>query len=97
MAAALREAGSRLAPRISSNWGAILIIGIAAAAHQGFSANLFTLPSDLFPSRAVASVIGFGGMSGAVGEMPVAKIVSYLLQWTGICSIPFAMAGSRIS
>ena len=43
------------------------LVGIAAAAHQGFSANLFTLTSDMFPRRAVGSVVGIGGLAGAMG------------------------------
>jgi ACS family hexuronate transporter-like MFS transporter len=50
--------------RITGLWPATLLIGLAAAGHQGFSANLYTLTSDLFPSRAVASVVGIGGMVG---------------------------------
>ena len=74
-------------------WVAVLLIGLAAAAHQGFSCNLFTLTSDMFPSRAVASVVGIGGMAGAIGGMLIAKIVGYVLQWTGSYRIPFLMAG----
>lgn len=80
--------------RVGNLWGAVLLIGLAAAAHQGFSANLFTLPSDLFPAQAVASVVGLGGMAGAVGGMLMAKAVGYILQWTGSYRIPFLMAGS---
>lgn len=82
------------APRVSSTWGAVLLIGLAAAAHQGFSGNLFTLPSDMFPGKAVASVVGIGGMAGAIGGMLIAKIVAYFLQLTGSYRIPFAIAGS---
>jgi ACS family hexuronate transporter-like MFS transporter len=82
------------APSIASTWGAVSLIGLAAAAHQGFSGNLLTLPSDMFPSRAVASVTGIGGMAGAVGGMLIAKIVAYFLQWTGSYRIPFIIAGS---
>jgi len=78
--------------RISGLWPATLLIGLAAAGHQGFSANLFTLPSDLFPSRGVASVVGIGGMAGAVGGMLIAEIVGHLLQWTGSYMIPFLIA-----
>ena len=46
--------------RVESMWGAVLLIGLAAAAHQGFSANLFTLTSDTFPAQAVGSVVGNG-------------------------------------
>ena len=53
----------------ASDWGAVLLIGLAGAAHQAFSANLFTTVSDSFPKQAVASVIGIGGMAGAIGGM----------------------------
>jgi MFS transporter, ACS family, hexuronate transporter len=80
--------------RISGLWPATLLIGLAAAGHQGFSANLFTLTSDLFPSRAVGSVVGIGGMSGAIGGMLIAEIVGHLLQWTGSYVVPFFIAAS---
>jgi ACS family hexuronate transporter-like MFS transporter len=80
--------------RVSGLWPATLLIGLAAAGHQGFSANLFTLVSDLFPSRAVASVVGIGGMAGAAGGMLIAEVVGHLLQWTGSYMIPFFIAGS---
>jgi MFS transporter, ACS family, hexuronate transporter len=80
--------------RISGLWPATLLIGLAAAGHQGFSANLFTLSSDLFPSRAVASVAGFSGMAGAVGGMLIAQIVGHVLLWTNSYMIPFFIAAS---
>ena len=80
--------------RVESTWSAVLLIGLAAACHQGFSANLYTLTSDMFPSQAVGSVTGIGGMAGAAGGMLIAKIVSYLLQWTGSYKVPFVIAGS---
>jgi MFS transporter, ACS family, hexuronate transporter len=80
--------------RVQGTWDAVLLIGLAAAAHQGFSANLLTLPSDMFPANAVASVVGFGGMAGAVAGMIIAKVVSYILQWTHSYAIPFVLAGS---
>src|SRR3546814_4388719 len=55
------------AQSIDNLWLAVLVIGIAAAAHQAFSANLYTLPSDVFPRAAVGSVIGIGGTAGAIG------------------------------
>ena len=82
------------APRVEGLWSAVFIIGLAAAAHQGFSANLFTLSSDMFPSRAVASVVGIGGMAGAIGGMLIANLVGHLLQWTGSYMVPFLIAGS---
>ena len=80
--------------RVSGLWPAVLLVGLAAAGHQGFSANLYTLTSDLFPKRAVASVVGIGGMAGAVGGMLIAKIVGYVLQWTGSYMVPFFIAGA---
>ena len=80
--------------RMESLWGSVLLIGLAAAAHQGFSANLFSLSSDVFPAQAVGSVVGIGGMAGAIGGMLMAKIVGYILQWTGSYMIPFLIAGS---
>src|SRR5712691_10425361 len=82
------------AHRVSGLWPAVLLIGLAAAGHQGFSANLYTLTSDLFPKRAVGSVVGIGGMAGAVGGMLIAKLIGYVLQWTGSYMIPFFIAGS---
>jgi ACS family hexuronate transporter-like MFS transporter len=79
--------------RVDSMWDAVLLIGLAAAGHQGFSANLFTLTSDTFPAQAVGSVVGMGGMAGAIGGMLIAKIVGYTLQWTGSYMVPFLMAG----
>jgi ACS family hexuronate transporter-like MFS transporter len=64
-------------------WVAVALVGLAAAAHQGWSANLFTLVSDMFPRQAVASVVGFGGMAGAVGGMLIAKTTGYILETTG--------------
>ena len=56
-----------MAPRVENAWIAVWLVGLAAAAHQGFSANMFTLASDMFPKRAVGSVVGFGGFAGAMG------------------------------
>jgi ACS family hexuronate transporter-like MFS transporter len=75
-------------------WLAVGIIGLAAAAHQGWSANIFTLASDMFPRRAVGSIVGIGGMAGAVGGMLIAKATGYLLQWTGSYVAIFIVAAS---
>jgi ACS family hexuronate transporter-like MFS transporter len=80
--------------RVQGLWQAVLLIGLAAAAHQGFSANLFTLASDTFPRNAVASVVGIGGMAGAIGGMCIAKTVGYVLDRTGSYWVPFLIAGS---
>ena len=62
---------------------AVAVIGLAAAAHQGWSANLFTLVSDTFPRRAVGTVVGLGGFAGAVGGMFIAKVAGWTLETTG--------------
>jgi len=80
--------------RVESTWSAVLLIGLATACHQGFSANLFTLTSDMFPARAVGSVVGIGGMAGAITGMFNAAVVGHVLQWTGSYKVPFLMAGS---
>ena len=63
----------------ASDWGAVLLIGLAGAAHQAFSANLFTTVSDSFPKQAVASIIGIGGMAGAIGGMLFPIVTGILL------------------
>jgi len=82
------------ATQVTSLWAAVGLIGLAAAAHQGWSANIFTLASDMFPRRAVGSVVGFGGMAGAVGGMFIATAVGHLLQWTGSYVPVFLLAGA---
>ncbi|MEJ1970258.1 MAG: MFS transporter [Rhizomicrobium sp.] len=67
----------------SSLWLAVGLIGIACAGHQGFSANLYALPSDLFPRWAAGSVVGLGGAAGAVGGMLMAQFAGWVLQTTG--------------
>jgi ACS family hexuronate transporter-like MFS transporter len=71
------------ASRASNVWYAVVLIGLAAAAHQGFSANIFTTASDMFPRRAVGSVIGIGGTAGAAGGIIMAQIVGHRLEQTG--------------
>ncbi|HEX8400158.1 MAG TPA: MFS transporter [Allosphingosinicella sp.] len=83
-----------LAPGIDNVWGAVLLIGLATAAHQGFSANLYTLPSDLFPRKAVGAIIGIGGTIGAIGGMFMAKFTGWVLDATGSYLPMFVIAGS---
>lgn len=70
------------AARVSDLRWAVGLIALAAAAHQGWSANLFTMVSDMFPSRAVGSVVGIGGMAGAVGGMLFPIVTGHVLEWT---------------
>jgi ACS family hexuronate transporter-like MFS transporter len=82
------------AVRTNHAWVAVALISVAAAAHQAFSANLFTLPSDMFPSRAVGSVVGIGGAAGGVGGFVIANTVGHVLQSTGSYMVPFLIASS---
>jgi ACS family hexuronate transporter-like MFS transporter len=82
------------ASQVTDVWLAVLLIGLAAAAHQGFSANLYTLVSDTVPRKAVSSVVGIGGMAGAIGGMLIALLVGYILAWTHNYLIPFCIAAS---
>lgn len=77
-----------------SLWLAVLVIGVATAAHQAFSANLYTLPSDLFPRSAVGSVIGIGGTVGAVGGMIFTLYTGQILERIGSYTPIFIVAGS---
>jgi ACS family hexuronate transporter-like MFS transporter len=81
--------------QVSNLWVAVALIGLAAAAHQGWSANIFTTVSDMFPRRAVGSVVGIGGMAGAMGGTTFAVATGYILERThNNYMIMFAIAGS---
>ena len=83
------------AQSITSVWGAVAVIGLATAAHQAFSANLYAIPSDMFPRGAVGSVVGIGGTVGAIGGMGMALFTGYILDATNNnYSVLFAIAGS---
>ena len=77
-----------------SEWVAVAILSLAAAAHQGWSANLFTTASDMFPSNAVGSVVGIGGMAGSVGGVLLAVAAGRVLQLTHSYRPLFLLAGS---
>ena len=82
------------AQSIDSVWSAVLVIGLATAAHQAFSANLYTLPSDVFPRGAVGSVVGIGGTVGAFGGMGMALFAGYILDATHSYEVLFAICAS---
>ncbi|RYV52540.1 MFS transporter [Pengzhenrongella frigida] len=91
------------AGQLSSLWLAVAIIGLATAAHQGFSANLYTLPSDVFPRGAVATVVGIGGALGGVGGMFMSIYAGHILASVGnytpifiVCSMAYLIALSVI-
>jgi ACS family hexuronate transporter-like MFS transporter len=87
-------------PRLTNMWVAVFLVGIAAAAHAGFSANLYTIVSDTVPRKAVSSVVGIGGTVGCMGMLVLAPLVGYILDWTQAkygekdYLIPFVIAGS---
>lgn len=62
-------------------WQAVALISLAAAAHQAWSANIFTTASDMFPKRALSSVIGIGGMAGSVGGILFPFLVGHILEF----------------
>lgn len=79
---------------VTGLWPAVALISLAVSAHQGWSANLFTLASDLFPEQAVASVVGVGGFGGAVGGMLIATGTGLVLQLTHSYTPVFLLSGS---
>ncbi|HEX7653573.1 MAG TPA: MFS transporter, partial [Verrucomicrobiae bacterium] len=71
------------APYVSSPWLAAAFFGLAGAAHQGWSATMYSVVSDIFPRRAVASVVGFGGMLASLLSMGAFYLVGHVLQGEG--------------
>ncbi|WP_260599537.1 MFS transporter [Sphingomonas endolithica] len=82
------------ASSVSSLTAAVAIIGLAAAAHQGWSSNLYTMVSDTFPKSSVASVMGIGGAAGAIGGMIMARYVGQVLETVGSYVPIFIWTGS---
>ena len=82
------------AANISNMWLAVAIIGLAAAAHQGWSANIFTTASDMFPKKVVGSVVGLGSFAGSLWGMIFLTSAGYIVQATGSYMILFIICGS---
>jgi MFS transporter, ACS family, hexuronate transporter len=80
------------APRAGDKWTAVVLLGLAAAAHQGFSANLFTLASDMFRKNSVASIIGLGGLCGGVGGIALQYVTGHSTQASGNYVVSFTIA-----
>ena len=81
--------------RTHTLWQAITLISLATAAHQAWSANLFTIASDMFPRRAVASVVGIGACGGSLAMMFFGLLIGFVLQLTHGNYVPvFLLAGS---
>jgi ACS family hexuronate transporter-like MFS transporter len=82
------------AASVTSLWLAVAIIGVATAAHQGWSANIFTTASDAFPKKAVGSVVGLGASAGSIGGVILMTSAGYIVQATGSYIILFIICGS---
>jgi len=93
LACALAVTPIMIAAHTRNAWLAVFLIALAAGAHQGWSANIYTLASDMFPRSAVASVVGFATMAGAISGMMASKAVGYILQHTGSYVPVFILAG----
>ena len=91
---ALCVAPVTLVTQVDNLWLAVGLIGLAMAGHQGWSANVLTLPSDMFPRQTVASVVGIGGFAGAFGGMGMSYFAGSQLQSTGSYGTIFLIAGS---
>jgi ACS family hexuronate transporter-like MFS transporter len=81
------------AAHVATLWMSVALISLAAAAHQGFSCNLFSTPSDMFRARSVATVVGIGGTAGALGGTVFAYVAGYVLNRTHNYSILFTVCG----
>jgi ACS family hexuronate transporter-like MFS transporter len=81
-----------LAPVVSEKWLAVFLIGLAAGAHQGFSANLYTLTSDIFPRSAIGSIVGIGGFAGSMGGFVLQLSAGWLKELTGNFVLLFGIA-----
>jgi MFS transporter, ACS family, hexuronate transporter len=82
------------ASQASELWMAVALLSLATAAHQGWSANLFTTTSDMFPRKAIGSIVGLGGMAGAIGGMLIATFAGFILEFTGSYLVLFIICGS---
>jgi ACS family hexuronate transporter-like MFS transporter len=104
LAMALLIMPTTFASRAPTMWTAVLIVGVAAAAHQAWSANVYTLASDMFPKFAVGSVVGIGAFGGAMGGVVFQRITGRVLQANGsdytpifmVCGLAYVMAWAII-
>jgi ACS family hexuronate transporter-like MFS transporter len=104
LAMALLIVPTTLVSRAPSMWAAVLIVGVAAAAHQAWSANVYTLASDMFPVSAVGSVVGIGAFAGAMGGVVFQRVTGRVLQANGsnyapifvVCGLAYVTAWAII-
>jgi MFS transporter, ACS family, aldohexuronate transporter len=95
LAMALLIVPTAFAPMASSMWTAVAIVAVAAAAHQAWSANAYTLASDMFPRSAVGSVVGIGAFAGAMGGVVFQRLIGRVLDANGHDYAPiFVVCGS---
>lgn len=88
------------APAMTDMWAAVFLVSLATAAHQGWSANLFTTTSDMFPKKVLASVVGIGGFAGALGGIGFQIFTGWFLDWSGkwytplfwLCGLAYLLA-----
>jgi ACS family hexuronate transporter-like MFS transporter len=104
LAMALLIVPTTLVSRAPGMWSAILVVGLAAAAHQAWSANVYTLASDMFPTSAVGSVVGIGAFAGAMGGVVFQRVTGRVLQANGsnyapifiVCGLAYVTAWAII-
>ena len=104
LAMALLIMPTTLASHAPSMWAAVLIVAVAAAAHQAWSANVYTLASDMFPKSAVGSVVGIGAFAGAMGGVVFQRVTGRVLQANGsdytpifvVCGLAYVTAWTII-
>jgi ACS family hexuronate transporter-like MFS transporter len=83
-----------LVSQVQSLWIAVALISLAAAGHQGWASNIFTIVSDIYPKNAVGSMMGLCGFTGAIGGALSASFVGLLLNSTGSYFLIFLTASS---
>ena len=104
LAMALLIVPTALAPMAGSMWAAVAIVSVAAAAHQAWSANVYTLASDMFPRAAVGSVVGIGAFAGGIGGWAFQRVTGRILEANGnnytpifiVCGLAYVSAWSMI-
>lgn len=93
LACALMVTPMVFAARIGNLWLAVVVVSLAAAGHQGWAANMFAALSDMYPKRAVSSMVGIAGFGGSIGGMIVAAATGFILEATGSYMPIFLWAG----
>lgn len=81
-----------LVSQVANLWIAVALIAAAAAGHQGWASNIFTIVSDIYPKKAVASMMGLSGFAGSIGGALSASFVGIVLEWTGSYFFIFTIA-----